>query len=121
MWRTIAKGLRWIGLLRFDLLARTQPTYPEDRALIPGEVIVVEDAGVQKWACLRCPGGCGLPIALSLNAARRPRWKIVLDRWSRPTMEPSVHQTKACGCHFWIKGGRVEWCRDGKPHDRLAS
>ena len=115
MWTFMVTALRRVGLLRFDLLARTQPTYPEDGTLSPGELVVVEDGGISKWACLRCPGGCGLSIALSLNQARRPRWRVGLDWWSRPTVEPSVHQTKACGCHFCIVGGRIEWCPGGKP------
>lgn len=111
----IAKFLRRVGLLRFDLLAYTVPSHPEKGALRPGEVAIVRDGGLLKWACMTCPGGCGATIALSLNPDRRPRWRIVADWWGRPSVEPSVHQTNACGCHFWIRDGRVEWCADGRP------
>ena len=111
----IANLLRRLGLLRFDLLAVTRATYPEKDSLGAGELVVVRDGGVEKWACLKCPGGCGATISLSLNPQRRPRWSVFLDIWRRPTMQPSVHQTNQCGCHFWIRKGLIDWCRDGRP------
>lgn len=108
---------RQLGWLQFDLLATSRPTYP-DAALPLGELVVVEDAGIQKWACLQCPGGCGKTISLSLNPTRRPRWGVRWDFWNRPTIEPSVHQTDDCGCHFWIRQGRIDWCKDGRPRRR---
>ena len=89
----IARLLRRIGLLRFDLLGKFVETYPDSETLKPDELVVVEDANVKKWGCFLCPGGCGAPISLSLNPQRRPRWRILLDFWARPTVEPSVHQT----------------------------
>lgn len=111
----MASGLRRVGLLRFDLLARTQPIYPENGTLAPGGLVVVEDGSIRKWGRLRCPGRCGLSIALSLNQARRPRWRVKLDCWSRPTVEPSVHQMSACGCHFCIVRSTIMWCPGKKP------
>ena len=40
-------------------------------ALKADEMVVVVDAKIQ-WACLRCPGGCGAPISLSLIAVALP-------------------------------------------------
>lgn len=111
----LARLLRKLNILQFDLLARSKETFPEPESLKSGEVIVVDDAGIRKWACLLCPGGCGAQISLSLNPERRPRWRVVLDFWRRPTVEPSVHQTNACGCHFFIRSGRIEWCAGGRP------
>jgi hypothetical protein len=115
-----AKLLRRVGLLRFDLLSASQPTYPDADKISVGELIVVDDDGIMKWACLRCPGGCGASISLSLNQQRRPRWKVLTDFWTRPTVEPSVHQQNECGCHFWIRGGRIDWCQGGRPNRQLA-
>lgn len=115
-----AKLLRGVGLLHWDLISGTQPTYPDLEAVRGDELVIVEDAGLLKWACLRCPGGCGTSISLSLNQQRRPRWQARTDFWRRPTVEPSVHQKNDCGCHFWIKGGRIEWCPGGRPK-RLGS
>ncbi|WP_206431681.1 DUF6527 family protein, partial [Sphingomonas koreensis] len=37
-----------------------------------------------------------------------------LDWLCRPSITPSINQLNACGCHFWIKDGAVEWCRDSR-------
>ena len=120
MKKSLAKLLRRVGLLRFDLLSASRPTYPDTDKISVEELIVVDDDGIKKWACLRCPGGCGASISLSLNQQRRPRWKVLTDFWARPTVEPSVHQQNECGCHFWIKGGRIEWCQGGRPNRQHA-
>jgi hypothetical protein len=110
----IARILRSLGFLQFELLSEIVPVFPTVE--IPGgKLLIVRDGQLDKWACLRCPGGCGRTINLSLNPSRRPRWSIVWDFWRRPTMKPSVHQLNDCGCHFWIKEGRIDWCADGCP------
>ena len=116
--RWIARLMRRVGLLQFDFLVRNQVVFPEPATLCLDEVVVVCDAGVLKWACLRCPGGCGADIALSLNQSRRPRWRISYDFWKRPTVEPSVHQKNSCGCHFFLRRGRIDWCQGGRPASR---
>ena len=100
-------------LLAADFLLSTRTTYPAPQTIKPGEVVLVEDAGVRKWACLLCPGGCGATLSLSLNPGRRPCWRIEWDFWLRPTIEPSIHhQIERSSCHFWIKKGRLIWCDD---------
>ncbi|HKJ62103.1 MAG TPA: DUF6527 family protein [Hyphomicrobiales bacterium] len=68
---------------------------------------------------MKCPGGCGEIINLSLNPNQRPCWTVSLDFWTRPSIHPSVHQQNECGCHFWIKQGRVHWCKGGFPRPRI--
>jgi len=113
--RAIARLLRSVGLLCADLLTRTAARMPTDTEVAPGELVVVESDGLQKWACMKCPGGCGLKIALSLNPNRRPRWRVASDWFGRPSVEPSVHQLNDCRCHFWVRRGRIDWCPGGKP------
>ncbi|MGE8941514.1 DUF6527 family protein [Leptospira interrogans] len=114
MWRdTLRQILVALGIIRRpDLVGRTSDRHPTPDELPAGLVIVVKDGGRAKWACLRCPGGCGEKLQLSLNANRRPSWATVFDWLRRPTVSPSVRQLSACRCHFWIKGGAVEWCAD---------
>lgn len=113
--KLIARALRRFGFIEFDLLANRARSYPAEPDLRPGEIVHVVDGGVEKWACLKCPGGCGATIPLSLSQKRRPRWEIALDWFGRPTVTPSVHQQNDCGCHFWIRQGRIDWCKDGRP------
>ncbi len=112
---TFARLLRAIGLLRADLLTRVADRMPADMEIKSDELVVVESDGFRKWACLKCPGGCGVKIALSLNPNRRPRWRVATDWFARPSIEPSVHQMNDCRCHFWVRRGVIEWCPDGRP------
>ena len=111
MKRLIARALRRLGWLRYDLLAYPVAQHPGKNVVPPGELWVVIDTGVKKWACMSCPGGCGVQISLSLNPDRRPRWSVETDFWGRPTVSPSIHQHRACSCHFWVKKGLIEWCQ----------
>ena len=98
---------------RPDLSGFVMDHHPSDDALREGALVVVADGERRKWACFRCPGGCGGKIQLTLNDLRRPHWTASLDWLGRPTVYPSIRQLNKCGCHFWVKGGRVEWCTDG--------
>ena len=111
----VTRLLRTIGLLRADLLTRVTDRMPADMEIKSGELVVVDSDGFRKWACLKCPGGCGVKISLSLNPKRRPRWNVAGDWFGRPSIEPSVHQMNDCRCHFWVRRGVVEWCPGGRP------
>lgn len=81
-------------------------------AMRESEVVVISDGGNDKWACLKCPGGCGEVIRLNLSPKRRPCWRVKQDRLARPTLEPSIWQQNECGCHFFIRSGDVLWAKD---------
>ena len=113
-WRDVVRrGLVWLRLIcQPDLLGQYVPTHPKPAELTAGQLLIVGQPDLQKWACLRCPGGCGEQLLLSLNPARRPRWTASIDWLGRPTVQPSVKQLDGCRCHFWIRCGMVEWCSD---------
>jgi len=114
----ILRGLAWTGVVpRPDMIGRVSATHPTPDALPPGRLVIVRDDGLEKSACFQCPGGCGAKIILSMSPKRRPGWRVSLDWLSRPTVEPSVRQLNACRCHFWIRGGTVEWCADSLNRD----
>ena len=115
MSKLLAKLLKRLGIIRYDLLVRHASTFPDESTIKSGDIVHVVDGGVEKWACFRCPGGCGAVIPLNLNPNRRPRWFIGKDWFGRPTLKPSVHQLNECGCHFWVRDGQIEWCPDGRP------
>lgn len=105
--------LAWLGIIpRPDQLARISTNYPSGDELPPGRFILVQGGGADKWACFRCPGGCGERIDLPLVPNRSPRWRVHVDRLGRPSVEPSVRQLEGCRCHFWISKGQVRWCED---------
>jgi hypothetical protein len=109
MKRFFALTLRRLGLLDFDFIVASISQHPSKTEIPTGQLWLVVDGGVNKWACLSCPGGCGVQISLSLNPNRRPRWTVEQDFFGRPTVSPSIHQQKLCRCHFSIKKGRIEW------------
>ncbi|WP_290948985.1 DUF6527 family protein [Hyphomonas sp.] len=114
-----ARLLRRTWFFKADFLVKRQTRFPEVPPQNAHELILVEDSGVRKWACFQCPGGCGKAISLSLNPHQRPRWGITIDFWQRPSLSPSVHQKNSCGCHFWVKRGQVQWCKDGRSERRI--
>lgn len=115
MKHVLARCLRYLRLLRFDFLTERRTTLPARSSLTDDKLALVQSGDVKKWACIKCPGGCGEVINLSLNQNQRPRWSISEDFWTRPSVHPSVHQKNECGCHFWIKKGQVNWCKGGHP------
>ena len=119
MWANILRrGLVVARVIRRpDLVGQVMDRHPNPEELLPGMVVIVKDGVIEKWACLRCPGGCGEKLMLSLNTARRPRWSVKLDWLRRPSVTPSINQLNACHCHFWIRGGEVQWCKDSGRRD----
>lgn len=95
-----------------DFVGREALSHPTPEEVAPGEIVIVGERQYQKWACFRCPGGCGEIILLSLNTTRHPSWQVFVDGLRRPTISPSVRQINDCKCHFWVRQGRVDWCRD---------
>ena len=108
--RQILVWLRFIPKPDFD--TQIVLTHPNPENIRLGQITVGGDSKYQKWACFRCPGGCGESILLSLNQNRHPFWKVTLDWLGRPTLYPSIRQLNKCRCHFWVRQGIVEWCPD---------
>jgi Family of unknown function (DUF6527) len=109
----LRRFLIWIGRVpKPDFITKQVSVHPAPSSIKPGVIVVVGDQQIQKWACFQCPGGCNEIIKLSLSRNRSPRWSIQVDRYDQPTISPSVRQTNVCQCHFWIRQGQVEWCKD---------
>ena len=113
--RTAFVALGWIKRPAF--VGEIMPRHPSSQELVEGTLVLVKDAIGDKWACFRCPGGCGQKVQLSLSAQRNPRWKVKLDYLDRPIVSPSVRMTNSCRCHFWIHSGVVSWCPDSGHQD----
>ncbi len=115
-WRNLLRGLlEWTGALRrTDLVAERTDEHPGPDELAGCRLIIVGAGSIDKWACFRCPGGCGQKIQLSLSPQQRPRWRVAVDWLGRPTIHPSVCQTNVCKCHFWVRAGRILWCSDSR-------
>lgn len=61
-------------------------------------------------AIMKCPCGCGAIIQLPMSGLQGPRWSVSGTK-SAPTLTPSVHRTQGCRSHFFLRQGRIVWCR----------
>lgn len=95
-----------------NFVARYADDNPNANSLVEGEIVIVGNRDYQKWAYLKCPCGCGNTTLLSLSTKTRPSWKIYLNWMMIPTVHPSVRDVGSCYSHYWIKKGKVHWCRD---------
>lgn len=111
--RRVFEALDWFRAkpLKRYFATVTESSPPKD-FVVGDELFVVKNGNLNKWVFLRCPCGCGDLLNLSLAPDKRPRWVVMIDRFSRPTIRPSVRREEGCYSHFWIRRGVVEWCRD---------
>ena len=87
-------------------------TFPKASAIVDRSLYITELRHLRKWASFRCPGGCGKIVRLQLTGTSYPRWTVRTDWLGRATLDPSVRQLTACGCHFWVRRGSIDWCPD---------
>lgn len=105
--------LIWLRIVeRPDLVVTVMLEQPANKDLKPGKIVIVGERLSPKWAVLKCPGHCGHIMRLPLMSRASPRWTVQSDWLGRPTASPSVHQKNACRAHYWIKKGKVIWCKD---------
>lgn len=76
----------------------------------PWKIYLAGDPNNLWGAALICPCGCGDLVELNLLRQARPCWEANVHEDRTVTLEPSVWRTKGCGSHFFVRGGRVEWC-----------
>jgi hypothetical protein len=64
------------------------------------------------WAAaMLCPCGCDAPIHLNLIPQQHPSWRVTLRDGRFVSATPSVWRTRGCRSHFFVRDGRIEWCR----------
>ena len=130
-WVTALRDLRdriaYRVLCRIDRLRRSKPfrlltvrraTFPQVSSIADRSLYITELRQLRKWASFYCPGGCGKIVRLKLAGTASPRWTVRTDWLGRATLIPSVRQLTDCGCHFWVRKGRIDWCADTPPRVR---
>lgn len=75
------------------------------------DVVLARDDGEDWCVGLRCPCGCGRVIELLVVPEASPRWNITIESTGRPTLHPSVWLKDGCRSHFWLRNGKVQWCK----------
>jgi hypothetical protein len=89
------------------------------KTLAQRRLYVVGENGQSWFAAFVCPCGCGAIIHASFVEGSRPRWRLVRHFGGAVSLHPSVSRTKGCQSHFWLRRGRVEWCRPSLGAERL--
>jgi len=91
-------------------LFRIEHVEDEPVRLSPRTVYIIRDAG-QDWAAIMsCPGGCGQVLHMNLIPDSKPVWRLTEHPGLTASLWPSVWRREGCGCHFWLKRGRIQWC-----------
>lgn len=80
--------------------------------LAPDAVYVVGEGKHEWFVGLRCPCGCQATIQLNLQADSRPRWQYQHHWNDTVTLDPSINRIRGCRSHFWLKRGKLLWCRN---------
>jgi hypothetical protein len=99
------------------ILARRPTTYSvrsveelPDR-LKPSILYVVTEGSMPVHASMACPlGRCQDTLNMNLLADDDPVWRLTVKSNGCPSLRPSVWRKSGCGCHFWMRQGRIRWC-----------
>jgi hypothetical protein len=72
--------------------------------------IIAEDS-LPMHVSMACPRGkCRDILNMNLLPDDDPVWTLNVGADGRPSLKPSVWRKPGCGCHFWMRDGRVHWC-----------
>lgn len=89
---------------------RIMTSADEPATLLPNVLYLVGEE--EKWAAVfLCPCGCQKPVWLNLLRGHRPRWSISVTTKGVPTVSPSVNRQVGCRSHFFLRSGRIVWCK----------
>lgn len=110
--------------LREKLPRRKQKRYRYVRvdempdALKPFTVYLCGEGEYLWAAAMICPCGCKEVISLNLLKAARPCWGVHGHKDGTVSLHPSVWRQKGCRSHFFLRQGRIDWCRGYSNEDR---
>ena len=79
--------------------------------LRPRKVYLVGETGHVWQAAMLCPCGCGVAIQLCVLPASSPSWAWRIHDDGCVSLHPSVNRHVGCGSHFFLRLGRISWCK----------
>ena len=80
--------------------------------LEPRRVYLVGENEYLWYAVMICPCGCEEMLYLNLLPEQRPCWRIDYCADVPISIQPSIWRVTGCHSHFFVKGGKIEWCFD---------
>jgi hypothetical protein len=104
-WRNHQPELPWNRRYR-ALVVEDLPDRLERKKLY-----VVGGRSCPQYAAMACPHRrCATVLTMNLLPDDDPQWQLALDRQAVPTLAPSIWRRQDCGCHFFLREGRLTWC-----------
>lgn len=112
--RFISKTAKWIRKqyhfatspkFRFEMVADLPVQIPEWKIFIMADGIYLDSLA------FKCPCGCNTTIFLNLLSDAKPRWKYRITKKGNISISPSVWRKVGCKSHFFIREGRIDWCK----------
>ncbi|MEO1700632.1 MAG: DUF6527 family protein [Pseudomonadota bacterium] len=101
----------WVFDRTPDLVLRWHEGDTPPNDIKPRELVIARE-GDEFWAAaFLCPCKCGERIELALFPEAKPSWKLTNAASKSPTLYPSVWRKVGCKSHFWVRDGKIKWCR----------
>lgn len=108
----LKKIWRFVFRKRPDLVLKWHEGDEPPLDLKRGQLVVACEDDELWAAAFICPCGCGERIELALLPEVKPHWKLKSDSPKAPTLHPSVWRKMGCKSHFWVRQGKVQWCKE---------
>lgn len=109
LWKTVKKFLLWI--IGYPTVIATIRVEDVPDTLKTKKIYVVGESEYLWFALMLCPCGCGETLYMGLMPDQRPRWIMVEHNNGTVSLYPSVWRKIGCKSHFWLKHGKIIWCR----------
>jgi len=113
-----------LGRSALEVWRRNRPELPWDRRyraklvedlpdrLVRRRLYVVGEPACAHYAAMACPRRrCATVLTMNLLPDDDPQWRLSIDRKGVPTLAPSVWRKVECRCHFFLRDGRIQWCK----------
>jgi hypothetical protein len=101
--------LGWFGFGITRYRIQAVEDLPEQ--LQPHVLYVVTQGSVRVYAAMTCPRqSCRDTVNMNLIPDDYPVWRLNVEQGGLASLHPSVWRKTGCGCHFWLRNGKVRWC-----------
>jgi Family of unknown function (DUF6527) len=75
-------------------------------------VYIAGENGHLWYVAMVCPCGCKEILQMGLMEGQRPKWSVTVHDNDTVSLHPSVWRKVGCKSHFWLRKGRISWCRN---------
>jgi hypothetical protein len=104
-------GRLLIVIARLRGLYTIQVVEEEPEKLRPKSVYLVGEKENIWYAVFACPCGCNERVYTKFVKESRPRWSFEVNLDNSISLSPSVWRNKGCKSHFFLRKGKIQWCR----------